>query len=332
MRFQWASRTAERRAWLGMSVKFIDYYKVLGVDEAAADADIKKAYRRLARKYHPDVSKEANAEDRFKEVNEAYEVLRDKQRRAEYDQLRRYGGHPGEDFRPPPGWHSHAAGGGSSGSGPEAGFSDFFEALFGARGGGRGQASGFSERGFDRAMAGQDSHHRLDVTLEESFNGAQRRLSLHDPSTGQSRSLEVRIPKGVVEGQKIRLRGQGVPGMRGGGAGDLYLEIHLMPHRLFRVEGRDLHLRLPVAPWEAALGADVRVPTLSGPVNLKIPANSRGGRKMRLKGRGIPGAVAGDLIVELQITMPGDLGSEGRELMEKMRDTVKFDPRAELGV
>lgn len=317
---------------LGISVKFIDYYKVLGVDENAADADIKKAYRRLARKYHPDVSKEADAEDHFKKVSEAYEVLRDKERRAEYDQLRRYGGRPGEEFRPPPGWQTHSGGFRSSGAGADAGFSDFFEAIFGARAAGQAGGFGFSERGFDGAMAGQDSHHRLDVTLEESFHGGHRRLSLHDPSSGRSRSLEVRIPKGVAEGQKIRLRNQGAPGMRGGDAGDLYLEIHLQPHRLFRVEGRDLHLKLPVAPWEAALGADVRVPTLAGPVSLKVPANSRAGGKMRLKGRGLPGSTPGDLIVELQIAMPGDLGSEGRALMEKMRDTVKFDPRAELGV
>ena len=312
-------------------MKFIDYYKVLGVDENADAPEIKKAYRRLARKFHPDVSKESDAENQFKRVSEAYEVLRDDARRAEYDQLRRYGARPGEEFRPPPGWQAHAGGfGGSSGRGDFSGFSDFFEAMFGgARGGARGfESSGFE---FGGGFAGSDSTHRLDVTLEEAFHGGHRRLNLQGPD-GSARSLDVRIPEGVTEGQRIRLRGQGGPGVRGGSAGDLYLEIHIRPHRLYRIEGRNLALELPVAPWEAVLGADVRVPTMSGTVNLKVPADSKAGRRMRLKGRGLPGKPPGDLIVELTIAMPDEIGPEGRELMARMRDTIQFNPRAELGV
>lgn len=317
-------------------MKFIDYYKVLGVDENADAAAIKKAYRRLARKYHPDVSKEADAEEQFKKVSEAYEVLHDAERRAEYDQLRRFGARPGEEFRPPPGWQPHGAGFRASSAGDGfGGFSDFFEAIFG---GGRGGARGgfrFSpdefDGGFEGGFAGADSHHRIEVTLEEAFHGGHRRLTLADGS-GQTRSLDVRIPKGVTEGQKIRLRGQGGSGMRGGAAGDLYLEVHIKPHRLFTLSGRDLHLKLPVAPWEAVLGAQVRVPTPEGPVSLTIPPNSSAGRRMRLKGRGLPGPKPGDLIVELDIAMPEHVDAEGRALMEKMREAIKFNPREKLGV
>ncbi len=319
-------------------MKFIDYYKVLGVDEKADAGEIKKAYRKLARKYHPDVSKEPDAENQFKKVSEAYEVLRDETRRAEYDQLRRFGGRPGEEFRPPPGWQSHAGGfRATAGRGDFSGFSDFFEAIFGgghARGGPAGfDTAGFEFRGgdFDGGVAGQDSTHRLDITLDEAFHGGQRRLSLQDAG-GRTRSLDVRIPKGVTEGQRIRLRGQGAPGLRGGASGDLYLEVHIRPHRLFKLDGRNLQLELPVAPWEAVLGAEVPVPTMTGTVNLKVPANSRAGRRMRLKGRGLPGNPAGDLIVELKIAMPEEIGAEGRALMEKMREAIKFNPRAELGV
>lgn len=321
-------------------MKFIDYYEVLGVDEKADAAEIKKAYRRLARKYHPDVSKERDAEDQFKRVNEAYEVLRDDTRRAEYDQLRRYGARPGEEFRPPPGWQSHA--GGFRAEAGDGGFSDFFEAIFGAArarragagvgGGGFEFGGGFG--GFEGQpggqSAGQDSQHRLEISLEEAFHGGSRRLSLSDPGSGRSRSLDVRIPSGVTEGQRIRLRGQGSAGMRGGPAGDLYLEMHIRPHRLFTLDGRNLRLSLPVAPWEAVLGAEVEVPTLSGTVSLKVPAGSSAGRRMRLKGRGLPGKPPGDLIVELVIVVPGELDERGRELMQELAESSRFDPRATL--
>ncbi len=314
-------------------MKFIDYYKVLGVDEKADAADIKKAYRRLARKYHPDVSKEQGAEDKFKQVNEAYEVLKDAAKRGEYDQLRRFGAVGGEDFRPPPGWHPH--GGGARGRDADmGGFSDFFEAIFGNRGAGfEYSARGFDETGFGARQAPpRDSHFQLEVSIEDAYHGAQRRITLQDPAGGAPRSIDVRIPQGVTEGQKIRLRGQGGRSPRGGPAGDLYLEIHFAPHRLYRVDGRDLHLRLPVAPWEAVLGAEVPVPTPAGAVSLKVPADSRAGRKLRLKGRGLPGSRPGDLIVELEIAMPEKLGPDARELLERMRDTVKFNPRAAMGV
>ncbi len=311
-------------------MKFIDYYKVLGVSETADTAEIKKAYRRLARKYHPDVSKEPDAEEKFKSINEANEVLKDKERRAEYDQLRKYGAVGGEEFRPPPGWHPHGGVHSSPRGGDFGGFSDFFESLFGgaaARGGFSFSGQGFEQPGF----GGQDVSHQIEVTVEESFHGGHRRLSMQDP-TGGVRSLDVRIPRGVADGQKIRLKGQGGRDPRGGATGDLFLEVKLLSHRLYKVEGRNVHLKLPITPWEAVLGAEVAVPTLGGPVTVKIPAGSKAGRKMRLKGKGMPGKTPGDQIVELQLAMPDKLSPEARALMEKIRDTVAFNPRAELGV
>ena len=305
-------------------MKFIDYYKVLGVDEKADTAEIKKAYRRLARKYHPDVSKEPGAEEKFKQVNEAHEVLKDSQRRSEYDQLKRYGG--GGEFRPPPGWQPRGGFQGSGGAADFGDFSDFFSSIFGGRTS-AGPGGGFGFGGFQGEPRGpQPMQVQLDVELSDSYHGAQRRLSLRDPATGGTRSLDVKIPRGVVDGQKIRLRGQGSQG------GDLLLEVKLRPHSLFERDGRHLLLKLPVAPWEAVLGAEVPVPTMEGVVNLKIPAGSRSGRKMRLRGKGLPGKPDGDQLVELRIVVPANVSDEGRELFEKLRDTESFNPRAELGV
>lgn len=317
-------------------MKFIDYYKVLGVSENADAAEIKKAFRRLARKYHPDVSKETGAEEKFKSVNEAYEVLKDSERRAEYDQLRKYGGGMGgQDFRPPPGWQSRA---GHGSHGDFDGFSDFFESLFGgghgfreSRGHGAGFAGGFGGHPGFNDTAPQASTYDIEVSLEESWHGAQRRISLSDPATGSVRSLDVKIPKGVQDGQKIRLKGQGGQGP-GGRAVDLLLKVNLQPHRHYRVEGKNVTLKLPITPWEAALGTKASVPTLGGTVAVNIPAGSKGGRKMRLKGKGLPGSPPGDQVVELVLTMPENLSPEALKLMEKMRDEVQFNPRAELGV
>ncbi len=309
-------------------MEYRDYYQILGVPRDASADDIKKAYRRLARKYHPDVSKEANAEQRFKEVAEAYEVLRDPEKRPLYDQL---GSNwkAGQDFRPPPGWEDRSArrGGGAAFEGD---FSDFFETLFG-RGG-----SPFGTGGGNFRARGQDQSARITVSLEDVYHGATRTLTLEaaEPD-GQGRmrrvprNLRVRIPAGVGEGQRIRLAGQGSPGI-GGEAGDLYLEVEVAPHRHFELRGRDVYLELPVAPWEAALGARLKVPTLGGEVDMTIPADSQSGRRLRLRGRGLPGNPPGDQYLTLRIVNPPAASDRGRELFEQMAKDLDFDPRAAL--
>jgi len=297
-------------------VKFIDYYKVLGVSESVNDGDLKKAYRRLARKYHPDVSKEKDAEEKIKSINEAYEVLKDKDRRAEYDQLRKYGGEGGQDFRPPPGWQNNS---GFSRGRSQGDFSDFFETMFGDGRGGFG-----SQRSRPENVT-----YNISVSLEESYHGAQRRMNLTE-SNGSVRSLDVNIPKGILNGQKIRLRGQGPAGR--GGSGDVLLQVTLKPHKHFRLEGRDVFLIVPISPWEAALGVKTSVPTLSGAVNLNIPAGTNNGKKMRLKGKGLPGSTNGDQYVELQLTMPSELSQEALDLLRQLGETTSFDPRESLSV
>lgn len=286
-----------------------DYYQTLGLARDASADDIKRAYRRLARKYHPDVSKEPNAENRFKEVAEAYEVLKDPEKRAAYDQL---GSHwrAGQGFTPPPGW------GGFESRGGAGGFSDFFDSLFG---------SGFTgPHGRRRAAGREDQHATVQITLEDAFHGSTRTVTLSQPG-GRARALEVRIPKGVRAGQRIRLAGQG------SGGGDLYLEVEFAPHRLYRLDGADLHLDLPVAPWEAALGATVKVPTLGGPVELTIPAGSQSGDKLRLRGRGLPARpTPGDQYVVLKIVTPPADTDARRELYRRLARETAFDPRRGL--
>lgn len=321
-------------------MKFIDYYKVLGVDENADAAAIKKAYRRLARKYHPDVSKEADAEEQFKKVSEAYEVLHDAERRAEYDQLRRFGARPGEEFRPPPGWQARGGSGDRGFSDAEAaGFSEFFRSMFGERAAGPGPAGRTRAGGVRFAIPGEDIHYRIRVTLEDSYHGASRALTLQTHRFDdeghvlpETRTLNVKIPKGVTDGQRIRLKGQGGAGFGGAPDGDLYMEVELEPHGLYTVEGKDLSLVLPVAPWEAGLGATVKVPTLGGPVNLAIKPGAQSGQKLRLAGRGLPGKPPGDQYVVLKIVMPRLAGAADRELLEKMREQMSFNPRETLGV
>lgn len=308
-------------------MRYKDYYAVMGVDRNANADDIKKAYRKLARKYHPDVSKEAGAEERFKEIGEAYEVLRDADKRAAYDRL----GHnwrAEQDFTPPPGWQRTS--GQPSGAGPGfdgAQFSDFFENLFGG-GGYRGAAA-----------RGEDQYAALTVTLEEAYNGATRAMRLTIPKmdnrgqvSNEMRTLNVRIPPGIQQGQQIRLAGQGNPGMGKGGAGDLYLEITISPHPLYRLDGRDLYLTLPIAPWEAALGATLTVPTLGGKVETKIPPGSQSGQRLRLRGRGMPGATAGDQYVILEIVTPRADTDRAQELYRQMARELAFNPRAHLEV
>jgi curved DNA-binding protein len=323
-------------------MEFQDYYKILGVERAATADQIKTAYRRLARKYHPDVSKEKDAEARFKELQEAYEVLRDPEKRAAYDQL---GSEwkSGQQFHPPPDWGSgFEFSGRPGGAGPRSrsrpgaahdggfareDFSDFFSSLFG---GGTPFAEGV-------ARAGRDHHARIDIDLEEAYRGTVRALELKRPELKPDGTLElhshavrVTIPAGVTEGQLIRLAGQGEAGA-GGGAGDLYLEVHILPHRRFTLERRDVTLTLPVAPWEAALGATVTVPTLGGDVEMHVPAGAQAGQRLRLRGRGLPGQPPGDQYVQLKVVLPPANSPEAKALYEQMRAKLNFDPRAGEG-
>lgn len=304
-------------------MQYKDYYKILGVPRTASLDEIKRAYRRLAHKYHPDVSKEPDAEARFKEINEAYEVLKDPQKRATYDALGS-NWRAGEEFRPPPGgfWRDFEF----KVNGSPGDYSDFFASIFGRAFRGEGL----------RPERGQDHTIKLAIDLEEAYRGATRQIQVDLPegARGQTRSktLNVRIPPGVTAGSRIRLAGQGGPGRNGGPPGDLYLEVEIRPHPLFTLEGKDLHLRLPITPWEAALGATVKAPTLDGPVNLKIPPGSQSGRKLRLKGRGLPGSPPGDTIVQLEIHTPPATNETARELYRRMSETLPFDPRTHLGV
>lgn len=320
-------------------MEYKDYYKVLGVDRKASADDIKKSYRTLARKYHPDINKDAGAEAKFKEINEANDVLGDTEKRKAYDELgSAYA--QGQQFRPPPGWreahnfrqHAQAGAGGMGGAGGgfggEQDFSSFFEDLFGGarRSGGRQRNS---------RMRGEDSHARVTIALRDVFTGATRQINLHVPEETadgdvvmRDKTLAVKIPAGIGEGQVIRLKRQGGPGYGGGEAGDLYLEVAYAADPLYKVQGRDLQIELPVAPWEAALGASVRTPTPTGPVMLKVPAGSAQGRQLRIKGKGLPGKEPGDLTVVLSIVLPKADTPKARELYETMARELAFDPRA----
>ena len=318
-------------------MEYKDYYEIMGVSKDATQDEIKRAYRKLARKYHPDVSSETNAEQKFKEVGEAYEVLKDPEKRAAYDQLGA-NWQAGQDFRPPPDWDAgfEFSGGGYT-QGDSAAFSDFFESLFGQRGfQGAGRGAG-GRAGFQ--MRGEDHHAKILIDLEDAYKGTTHTMTLRVPEVDaqghvrtRERTLNVRIPKGVRQGQQIRLAGQGAPGLGSGAQGDLYLEVEFNPHSFYRVEGRDVFLELPVAPWEAALGAKVKVPTPDGVVDLSIPADSKAGRKLRLKGRGIPGRTPGDLYVVLQLALPPASTAKAKELYKKMQQELAFNPRAGLGV
>jgi len=314
---------------------FKDYYEIIGVDKTATQAEIKRAYKKLARKYHPDVSKEANAESLFKELGEAYEVLKDPEKRSAYDQLGQ-NWKAGQDFKTPPEWDAgfEFNGGGFTGA-DDKDYSDFFESLFGR---GFQHGSPGQSRGTYQAR-GEDHHAKVLIDLEDAYNGANRSIVLQSPEVDKSghvvnkkRTLNVKIPKGVKQGQRIRLSGQGSAGMGHAPSGDLYLEIEFNPHSIYRVDGHDVYLDLPITPWEAALGASIKVPTPSGAVDLKIAANTPNGRKMRLKGRGIPATTAGDLYVVTQITIPPADTEEAKSLYQKMQQTMPYNPRHKLGV
>lgn len=312
-------------------MQYKDYYQTLGVKHDASLADIKKAFRKLARKYHPDVSKEADAEARMKEVNEAYTVLSDPEKRAAYDQLGR-GYRPGEEFRPPPNWDAGFEFTSRGFPGGEADFGDFFAELFGRAG--RTRGGPFDSRGFQ--ARGEDHHAKVLLDLEDTFHGGTRQISLRVPRVdGQGRinldthTLNIKIPKGVYEGQIIRLAGQGAPGMGGGKTGDLLLEVHFNPHPRLRVDGNNLHMSLPVTPWEAALGSVVTVTLFDGSLKVRIPEGTQSGHQLRVRGKGIPSATPGDLLLDIQVVLPPANCDKARKLYETMARELAFDPRAE---
>jgi curved DNA-binding protein len=311
-------------------MQFKDYYQILGVQRDATTEDIKKSFRKLARKYHPDVSKEADAELRMQEINEANTVLSDPEKRAAYDQLGQ-GFRPGQEFQPPPGWDAGFEFSGRGFSPHEAaGFSDFFAELFGRMGGG---ARGFHMH--DRVHPGGEDHHaKVLLDLNDSFTGSVRQLTLRVPQFDASgrvvlttRTLNVKIPKGVRAGQVIRLAGQGAPGAKGHPAGDLLLEVEFNPHPRLRAQGVDLHLTLPVAPWEAALGAIVPVDLPDSTLKVRIPEGSQSGRQLRVRGKGIPSNPPGDLLLDIQVVLPSASTPKAKQLYEMMAQELAFDPR-----
>lgn len=310
---------------------FKDYYKVLGLEPGADDKAVKAAYRKLARKYHPDVSKEKDAENQFKDVAEAYEVLKSAEKRAEYDELRKYA-QQGRPFEPPPGWQPRGNGGFADEMGGGRDYSDFFESLFGAAG--RSQGPGRKS-----ARRGQDVEMELPILLEETLADEAKKIAFQLPqysADGQplaaiSKTLNVKIPAGVSDGERIRLKGQGAPGLGGAANGDLYLIIRLVPHPLFDVEAHNLILTVPLAPWEAALGSKVTVPTLDGKIHLSIPANSQSGQRLRIKGKGLMNKLGerGDLYALFKIVIPAQTDEPTRALWAQLAEQAAFDPRAE---
>ncbi|MBT8569168.1 DnaJ domain-containing protein [Polynucleobacter paneuropaeus] len=323
-------------------MKFRDYYETLGVARGATEAEIKTAYRKLARKYHPDVNKEKDAEDRFKEIGEAYSVLKDTEKRAAYDQM---GSNwkQGQDFSPPPNWNTGFefaddpnAGFGGYGGSYDGDQSEFFESLFGRGRHRQGGRSSNARQGMH--FKGQDHHAKILIDLADAYNGAKRTISLHMPTQDpeghvmtQERKLDVNIPKGIKAGQNLRLSGQGGPGMGDGGAGDLYLEIDFHPSPLYKVDGKDVYLDLPMAPWETALGTSLNIPTPAGStLELTIPPNTKSGRKMRLKGKGIPSKEPGDFYVVPNIVLPEAQSAAQKAAYQELEKAFDFKPRSHL--
>ncbi len=311
-------------------MEFRDYYQILGVSKSATTEDIRKAYRKLARKYHPDVSKEADAEKKMKEVNEANEVLSDPEKRAAYDQVGQ-GYRSGQEFKPPPNWNGGFEFSGNGFSERDMqNHSDFFANLFGrAR---RGRTEGPYQ------VRGEDRHAEIVIDLADTYRGASKTVTLRVPATDRGqismkeKTVNIQVPKGVKAGQHIRLTGQGGAGSGGAAAGDLYLEVRFKTDARFRVEERDVYETVPVTPWEAALGGSIEVPTPAGSVQVKIPENSQNGRKLRLKGRGIPGDPAGDLYLLLEIALPPADTDQARKIYRNMAQELPFNPRVNMGV
>ena len=313
-------------------MEFKDYYRILGVDPEASTKEIKTAYRKLARKYHPDVSEDKDAANKFKEVAEAYEALKNSEARAEYDEVRKYGAQ-GESFRPPPGWQSGGSGGGYAGEGDD--FSEFFSSLFrnanGQSGfdGATGRGDGFQGWGEAGQQRGRDIESDLPVFLEDTLKDSTQSVSYQ--LGGNKKTLKVKVPAGTGNGERIRLKGQGAPGVGGSANGDLYLRIRLVPHPLFDVEGHNLVIVLPLSPWEAKLGTKVDVPTLSGNVLMTIPPNSQSGQRLRIKGKGLPNKQGsdGDLYTLIKIVIPTTSDESEDALWQQLGEASKFDPRAQ---
>ena len=313
-------------------MRYKDYYKIMGVDRGASQDDIKKAYRRLARQYHPDVSNKPDAEQLFKDLGEAYAVLKDPEKRAAYDEL---GANwkAGQQFKPPPDWGAdfEFSGHDFDAGGPEV-FSDFFEELFGG-----GMRRDYTGRRGTIDARGEDHHAKILISLEDAYRGATRAITLRTPEvdprghvTTRERQLQVKIPKGVRKGQRIRLAGQGAPGIGSGRAGNLYLDVDFEPHPVYRVDGQDVYLDVPLTPWEAALGASVAIPTPTGRVDMTIPPGTRDGRKLRLRDRGIPGNPPGHLYVVARLTLPSAESENAKALYRQMRDEMPYNPRGHL--
>ncbi|MFT6899147.1 MAG: curved DNA-binding protein [Paraglaciecola sp.] len=311
-------------------MEFKDYYQILGIKEDADIKEIKKAYRKLALKYHPDMNAADNAEEKFKEIAEAYEVVKDPKRRAEYDELRKYGGAPGQGFEPPPGWQGQRGGDGFSGG--EQDFSDFFNSIFG------GHDRGFQQGGRPKARVnkGQDVELEVPIFLEDTLSGEAKTIEFMVPSrvNGQvsqvKKTLKVKIPVGVSDGERVRIKGQGAESQGKGPNGDLYLHIRLVPHPLFDVQGHNLFITVPVAPWEAALGTKITMPTLTGKITLNIAKNSQSGQKLRVKGKGLKSKTGvGDLFAVIKVVMPPSTDEQINTLWQQLAESASFDPRAQ---
>lgn len=313
-------------------MEFKDYYKVMGLEKNASPEDIKRAYRKLARKYHPDVSKEPDAENKFKTLGEAYEVLKDPEKRSKYDQYGQYWKDSERAYHQQHQQRPHGAGAYHTYQNAQsaADFEEFLNSIF------RQQQQQQRRPEYEQEQA-QDIHTKLWIQLEDSFHGAEKTFQLQTPvmdpmgrMTHQTRTIKVKIPRGIEDKKQIRLKGQGDQGLSGR-RGDLYIEVNIHPHALFHFQHKDIHLELPISPWEAGLGASVEVPTLGGPVKLKIPKHTQAGKQMRLKGRGLPGNPAGDQIITLKIVIPMEDNESLNQLYEQMAKTVHFNPRSQLG-
>jgi curved DNA-binding protein len=314
-------------------MEFKDYYKILGVEPEADTKTIKTAYRKLARKYHPDMNPDEGAEAKFKEVAEAYQVLKGDKTRAEFDELRQYGSQSQQGFQPPPGWQGSQRSGFQEGGPADSGFSDFFNSIFGGRGT-ASQSAGFRQD--QQGGRGQDIEIELPVFLEDTLKENQKTVEFQMPTDGPSQAtplkkhLKVKIPQGVMDGAKIRLKAQGKPGVNGGVAGDLYLHIRVVPHPLFDVSGHNIKITVPLAPWEAALGTKITVPTLEGKISLSIPSSTQSGDTLRLKGKGLKtNTITGDMLAVIKVVMPDQTSEKGKQLWQEIAASEAFEPRKE---
>jgi len=313
-------------------MEFKDYYQILGIEPDADAKTIKGAYRKLARKFHPDMNPDEGAEAKFKEVAEAYQVLKNDQRRAEFDELRQYGAQSTEDFRPPPGWQASRDAGNQGDAQFDGDYSDFFNSIFGSRG------QSFNQSNFHQShrARGQDIEIEMPIFLEETLTVCQKTVEFVIPADAYTHTppakkrLNVKVPQGVMDGERIRLKGQGTQGRQGGIAGDLYLHIRVVPHPLFDVQGHNITITIPLSPWEAALGTKISVPTLDGKINLTIPPDSQSGDKLRLKGKGLKTKTfTGDMFAIVKVTMPATTSEKGKQLWQELAASEHFDPRLE---